>query len=304
MLAVGLIFYGVDRKLFLDSVRAANVNYLLIALVLFFPIQYFSAYRWYFILARLGRVIPFRKILYHSVLGQLSSLVLPGSVSGDLVRLFSVSQTEAERLPLVLSIIIDKVALLLAVATFVLAGAFASGPLSQCPTIHLAALCTVIAVIPVLFMLCVMRGRAGENVLVRLTKGTPLGKRFVLKAVAGSSSLPPISARGVFAVILSAVLLVGAYTAGSYFVALAMHIEINPVDWIAINAIASFVQIFPITAGGLGVREGTFAIILGLYGVSFDRAVAFSLTGFTLGAMLTSLLWVALASVGAEPSSR
>src|SRR5581483_2043987 len=129
-------------------------------------------------------------------------------------------------------------------------------------------------------------------------------RNALLKAVAGSSSLPPISARGVFAVILSAVLLVGAYTAGSYFVALAMHIEINPVDWIAINAIASFVQIFPITAGGLGVREGTFAIILGLYGVSFDRAVAFSLTGFTLGAMLTSLLWVALASVGAEPSSR
>jgi hypothetical protein len=97
-------------------------------------------------------------------------------------------------------------------------------------------------------------------------------------------------------ILVSALLLLSVYTAGGYFVALSMHIEIDPVDWIAINAIVSFVQIFPITLGGIGVREGAFGVILSLYGVSFRQAIIFSLTAFTMGAILTTLLWLALSA--------
>jgi len=104
----------------------------------------------------------------------------------------------------------------------------------------------------------------------------------------------------VFNIIMSAVFLLCFYTAGAYFVALSMHIEINPVDWVAINAIVSFVQIFPLTVGGLGVREGAFGAILSLYGVPFSQAIVCSLTGFALGALFTSLLWLALGSIECE----
>jgi uncharacterized membrane protein YbhN (UPF0104 family) len=102
---------------------------------------------------------------------------------------------------------------------------------------------------------------------------------------------------------ISALFLLLCYASGAYFVALSMHIHINPLDWIAINAIVSFVQIFPVTIGGLGVREGAFGVILSLYGVPFSQAILFSLTAFILATILTALLWLALDFIESETPS-
>jgi hypothetical protein len=73
-----------------------------------------------------------------------------------------------------------------------------------------------------------------------------------------------------------------------------MHIVIDPIEWAAINAIVAFVQIFPITIGGLGVREGVFGAMLSLYAVPLTQSIAFSLISFMLVMVLATLCWLAL----------
>jgi len=302
LIALGLIYHTIDRDLFLKSIWYADIKFLLIAILLFVPIQFLSAYRWYFILCRLDQVVRFRTILHHSLLGQLSSLILPGQVSGDVVRLLSASRGQDEKVPIVLSIVIDKLALLLAVAIFTLVGVVAPGPVSHLRGVHLAALATITVCVPILLVLCRYRKDTRENVVMRFIGRSRFVRDCVFKTVGDFSALPRMRETEILNILSSALLLLCSYTVGAYFVALSMHIQINPVDWIAINAIVSFVQILPITIGGLGVREGAFGLILSPYGVSFSQSIVFSLTGFVLGAISTSVFWLALDLIEFEKS--
>lgn len=296
LIALGLISYTIDRELFWKSIRSADIEFLWIAILLFFPIQFLSAYRWYFILSLLNQLIPFRTVLHHSVFGQLSSLVLPGQVSGDILKLLAASRGQKAKVPIILSVVIDKLALLLGVAIFVILGVFGLGPVSSLMVIHLTAVITIMLAIPVMFVLCQYRKDPRDNKLLRFVARSVFLRDNVLKRIGDLPTLPYIPSKGIIKIIVSALFLLGFHAAGAYFVALSMHIQINPVDWVAINAIVAFVQIFPVTVGGLGIREGTYGMILSLYGVSFSQAVVFSLTGFVLGAILTSLFWLALDS--------
>jgi len=296
-IALALIYYTVDRDLFWRAILSADVTFLLIAIVLFFPIQFLSAYRWYFILSRLDQVIPFWKVLHHSVLGQFSTLILPGQVSGDIVRLLSASRGQKEKVPIIMSVVIDKVALLLGVAIFAFIGIFGFGPVSRLNGVHLTALIVIFLTTSIMVVLCQYRDDPRKNSLIRFLSRLPVIGCYVLKTFRGLRSLPYISITGILKIIVSASFLLNLYAAGAYFVALSLHIAINPIDWVAINAIVAFVQIFPLTVGGLGIREGAFAIMFSLYGIPFSQAVVFSLTGFVLGAVLTSLFWLALDSI-------
>lgn len=304
LVALGVIYHAIDRRVFWDSILSVNPAFLAVAILLFFPIQGISAYRWYFILSSIGEFIPFWTVVYHSVLGQFSALLLPGQVSGDVVKLLSASRGRHQKGPIVLSVVIDKLALLLSVAIFVFAGVFAAGPVSGLAAVHRAALICVVVIMPVFMFSCRYRTREGITAL-RLFRGLPrILEKWLLKIVDNLVTLPQISGAAVAGIILSALGLLCLYSAGAYFIALAMEIRIDVIDWLALNAMVSFVQIFPVTIGGLGIREGTFGILLSLYGVAPGHAVAFSITAFVLGAILTSLSWLGLSLIEhANPSS-
>jgi hypothetical protein len=129
---------------------------------------------------------------------------------------------------------------------------------------------------------------------MRFLGWSPLIQHYLLDPLRDFSNLPSMPVKAVISIIISALVLLCSYVTGAYFVALSMQIEVNPLDWIAINAIVSFVQIFPVTIGGFGVREGAFAVLLSLYGIPFSQAIVFSLTGFILAAILTAFFLLTL----------
>ena len=294
LLLLGFVLHSIDFGLFWKAVWSVDIGLLSVAILLFFPAQFLSAYRWYFVLSHLKKFIPFRSILCHNVLGQLSTFFLPGQISGDVVRILAVTHGQSGKATLALSVIVDKIALLLALATFALGGMLAQGPVSQFTAIYVAALGTVIVILPILLFLCQYRTEHIPNWLVQTAGRSPYLRNYVLSSIAECLSLPQISIRAVCVVQVMGLILLLLYTLGAYFVALSMHIVINPIDWLAINAIVSLVQILPLTLGGLGVREGAFSIILSLYAVPITQAVAFSLTGFILVVILTAFCWLAL----------
>lgn len=293
IVALASIYHAIDWGVFVHVIRTAEFKFICVALVIFFLNQLVSTYRWQFILVRLDQDIPFQALFKHNVLGQMASFVLPGQVSGDVVKILATSRGR-KRAAIALSVIIDKVALLLAVGAFALTGVFAGGPVSHLTKIHVFAVTMILISGLVILVLCQFRNEAARPLLRRILGKWSYIRAYVLKPIEDFMSLPRIADAAVINIIISACVLLFAYTVGAYFIALSVRIQINPVDWLAINAIVSFVQMFPVTVAGLGVREGAFGIILVLYGIPFSQSVVFSLTGFALGAILTSLLWLVL----------
>jgi hypothetical protein len=292
-----LIVLTIDRHLFWRSIWDSDLSLLALAVLFFIPNQLLAAYRWSFILSQLGVAMSFRTVLNHSVLGQLSSFVLPGQLSGEIVKVISASHTRGGTVPILLSVLIDKLAILLAIGIVVLVGMLGRGPVTGLASVKYAAFAVVMTAAPILVALCKHRSIWQSGFLGKWL--TPRLLRDYSEKMRGEMlSSPSISDTALFKIILAAVCLLSCYGAGSYFVALAMRIEIPPLEWVAINAMVLLVQIVPVSIGGLGIREGAFGAILSLYGVSFSHAIGFSLTGFVLSAVLTLLLWLLLSLIG------
>ena len=73
------------------------------------------------------------------------------------------------------------------------------------------------------------------------------------------------------------------------FVALAFKIHLSPLEYLWVFALVSLLLFLPISLAGLGVREGSMIFLLGILGVSSEKALAASLTLFIISIMLGSV---------------
>jgi uncharacterized protein (TIRG00374 family) len=296
ILLLGLVLRSVEPALFWKTIRSADMLLVAVAVILFFPGQLLAAYRWYFLLKRLDLSQPFWSIVRYTILGQLSALFLPGRISGDVVRTIAIAHGQREKAPFALSVIIDKAALLIAVSTFALVGVFGTRVISQFSTVYVAALGLILVAFVLLVFLCRFRNNHIPDWLGRLGRRLPFGHRYVLNV----GSIPRVSFHTIVMLLVLGFGLQLSYTIGSYVMARSMHISINPIDWAAITAIVSLVQILPVTIGGLGVREGVLAGILALYRVPGTQAVALSLTAFAIVSCLIMLSWLIIESASMQ----
>jgi uncharacterized membrane protein YbhN (UPF0104 family) len=69
-----------------------------------------------------------------------------------------------------------------------------------------------------------------------------------------------------------------------FLIGLALHLNIQFIDYFIFIPIVLVIQIIPITINGLGLREGSYIEIFKFYGISPQAAVSFSLVdvGFNL----------------------
>ena len=294
VLLLGAILGSIDLIVFRDTIRAVDVRLMTLAILLFYPVQLLAAYRWYFLLKRLAHSIPFWWVVRHNMLGQFAALLLPGQISGDVVRMIAITSGQEDKGTLVLSVVIDKAALLTATATFALLGTLGSKLLSQFAGVSLTALGLLVIALSVVLLFARYRGDHLSRWLTPLSRKLPSRVSLRLLSIVPEPSAPQLSFRTTFVILLLALSLQLMYTVGSFVMAQAMHIPIHPVDWAAINAVVSIVRVLPLTIGGLGIREGVLIGVLGLYAVPSAQAVAFSLISFVIVAVLTSLGWFML----------
>jgi len=278
-----------------NTVATVEKEPLAIVIALYFVVQFLTAYRWYFILHRLHQLVPFVQILYYSIMGQASALLLPGQLSGDIVKLMAISYDRPGKAAFALSVVVDKLSVLIAIAALALFGTIGWGPVSKLAKLSVGASAILAIVIPCLVVVCRIRTiKLPHHQTVIRSERLLWLCRYPLRVLKESSSLPRLSVGDIIVVVMLALMLQIASTAGAYFVAASVNIRIDPIDWLAINSIISLVQILPLTVGGLGTREGVFGAILGLYAIPITQAVTLSLIGFGLFVILTSLCWFVL----------
>jgi uncharacterized membrane protein YbhN (UPF0104 family) len=224
----------------------------------------------------------------------MSALVLPGQISGDIVKLMAVSHRQSDKSTFVLSLIVDRMSLFLAIATLALLGTLGLGQLSKFVELYVGAIIIVAFLLPSLILVCRYRSAALPAQIRSMSDKCPRFCRYLMRYVANSLSLPRLSVDAVIMIVVLALCLQVVSAAGAYFVAISVNIDISLIDWLVINSIIALVQALPLTVGGLGTREGVFGIILGLYEIPISQAVTVSLIGFSLFASLTVLCWMVL----------
>jgi uncharacterized protein (TIRG00374 family) len=299
ILLVGWLLRSVEPACFWEMIRSIDILLLVMAIGLFFPGQLLAAYRWHFLLKRLEQPQPFWSVVRYTMLGQLAALFLPGRISGDVVRTVAIAHHQHEKATYALSVVIDKTALLIAMATFAILGGIGSRPVSHLVAVQEGALILALVALLTLVFLCRYRGnhilsgfRYHQNRFSFMHRYTPRFARWL--------SLPRVSLHTMLIILVLGFVLQLSYNIGSYIMARSMHITIDPIDWAAINAIVALGQILPLTISGLGIREGLFAQILALYQIPVSQSMAFSLAGFTIMTLVVLLSWFILESVSSR----
>jgi len=113
LFAGGLIYYLVSQdKLDVQAVYNARYNwpYLLAAFSILFSTVFICCFRWHILLTGQDVRISAKKIIYLTFVGLFFSAVLPGAVSGDIIKsAYIAKENPGKKAAVVLTVILDRV---------------------------------------------------------------------------------------------------------------------------------------------------------------------------------------------------
>lgn len=249
-----------------------------------------SALRLHFIAPefRLGVVVRM------TFVGLYYGTVLPGQLTGDLVKAYRMSSTQ--RLPgrAAAVVLVDRA---IALGVLLALGAVAATQVSELPTLLAPLLAGGAGVITL--ALLVATSRVWTTLLGRLSLSPKLGIIGVLagRLAIGLHSVtqhPFRIAANCIAALGFHLLCVGTHL----FIAVALGIDLPVFAWVVVYAAVSILLVLPISIAGIGLREGGYVGMLMLFGVPPFLALSLSLV--LLSFSLLGALAGAVAELGME----
>lgn len=289
-LSAGLLGYLISKvDVAQASATALNANLLLLVLATVqLGLQMFlTALRWKLLARGLGGSLPFRAALRFVWIGTFFSQVLPGSVGGDIVRMWLYWQRCGDRRVAIHSVALERLVMVFVLLLLVLAvqpGLAARGvPLA----IVLSAAIFLTGMVAVLSALVLARGLLAVHnrwSLLRVLLYVAQDVRGVFGNVPRSAALCVLSVAAHLNMAIAA-----------WLIARALGLDISVADSIVLMPVVVLVATLPISVGGWGVRESAAITLFGLVGVSGPDALALSVL-FGLASIVISipgaLLWL------------
>lgn len=276
LIGVGLFIWMVtqlDQERILRSFSTANWWLLTAAFLLLYVIYFFKTWRWHQLIHATGSKVPFMYTWKVCNLGVFFASVTPGKL-GELGRAAYLEQSGMKRLLAIALSIVDRLADIVVIAMLAVG---AVGILFGIPPLLLALLGVVLGL-----WFC----------------GWLLTRQFVIRFL---PFLPYFQKTTVVWRTLGITLLSWlTYYAQTTLIARAIGIDIPIIDLAAVLTIAGIVAIIPIAPSGLGTRDATLVLLLGLYGVSGEQAIALGVLMF-LGILLSGILGLLYWVIGVKP---
>ena len=250
-----------------------------------------SALRWQRVLSAMELPTRIGRLVNASLASQFVSSFLPSTIGGDAVRVTRLSSRgrDGESSPSAptafASVVLDRMSGWLILPLLCLLGLAVNPSLLHLGRSSHAALAlssvTLVALAGTLGIAANPRlgGRfANREGWLRFMGAIHLGIERIRRRPAQAAQVVGVSAAYQLA-------MVGA----SLLACRALDIRIGPTALLAFVPAVAIVQVLPVTIGGLGLREGAFALFLHPLGVSVDRAVALGLALYAIH-LMSSLL--------------
>lgn len=278
-IVLGLLFVNIPLPEVGAVLGTAAVWPLALGLLASFTIQGIVALRLGCLLRGLGASLPLPKLFQVNLATLFYGLFLPGgNITGTAVRYYSLARHEADPQAILIALACDRLVatVTLCVTGFLFALIAAppyDGPLLAVMALAIAGLLMVQAMLFTSLPLPMPRSVA-QALARRLT--ARVGK--IAETLRRARSLPNNTTLLVLA--LGVVIhLIG--TGVCILAAVALDLEVSWLILGWVRAAAIFIAIAPVSISGLGVREGTFVLLLAAVGV--DEAAALGLALLMLG---------------------
>jgi glycosyltransferase 2 family protein len=291
-----LILLQVDFHVILQTISSANLTFIMIAVLLYYPVQLISSYRWYYLLVNINKEIPYLSIIRYHFIGQISTFLLPGQISGDLVRFIGVSSKKPGKLSFAYSILMDKMSFLVALAGFASLGIFGSGAISEMYTIHIFAFSVLIVSLGLLCFIGIFRNTSIIIKFYSVTNNSFI-QNLLSNLIYKVSSVPKLNYKILASLLTFSFVIQLINATGSYLIIRSLGTPIYFLDWAVINAIVAIILVLPITIAGIGVREGLLVYILSMYQISPSQTVSYSVLSMSLIVILITIGFLLLENI-------
>ena len=278
LLLVGFLLWHYHLRSSFRLIGRERASWFAATVALYVAGQVMSAWRWQL----LGRLNGFSNrwldYLAYYFIGMFTNLFVPGLVGGDALRALYLGRRQQRLAPSFASVIADR----------------GIGLLTLFWLAAVAALCTTSVRLPA-SILRVALAAGGISLLVFLA-APPLAKSLSQTKRLSRLLVPllPYLSRPLAltpAIALSAILQLSLAVC-QYLLAIGLGLDIAVGTFVLIVPLANVVASLPVTINGLGMRDASYLVLLGIAGVSKEEAVALSLLYFaaTLAGGFTGIL--------------
>ena len=284
----GLLAYFLSRihiERFFHTFASAKFSYIALALAIYLVAQGISAVRWAALARPIGIKTPFKDILRYYLIGMFFNLFSPGTVGGDVSRVYYLVRDEQAHakgrgvttVHAAMSVLMDR-----AIGMVMLVWLGAAG-LLLFPAYPIPA---TVRTVTLLLALAFLVGALSVPLLRRLLPED--GHQLVVKLrLALRSYRTQWRALGAATLLSVVVHLIQAWM----HVAMGRALDLDlPFSFciIVYPLVGTFAAI-PISVNGLGLREGGYVFLLAVIGIGTEKGVAFGILLFLIVA-LDSLL--------------
>ncbi|OQB19194.1 MAG: bifunctional 3-demethylubiquinone-9 3-methyltransferase/ 2-octaprenyl-6-hydroxy phenol methylase [Parcubacteria group bacterium ADurb.Bin192] len=260
----GILLFFIRRvplESFLFDVKNANPFYLVPYTIFTISGIWFAGKRWKTALEILGIHTPMKDVIVANGYAFLYSMILPGQILGESLKLLHISAIKENKVVLGASFLIDKLFGIL-------------------PLLILAPIATLmIHELPINLVVSILLFCALSIILIFFAFTFPapnlLAKNNLIKKIDTLRSVFSPKKKNFWLLVLYGFLNILSIFAGLSFLALGLHID-NFYTVIIAFSIASIISILPITIAGIGVREGAFISIFAFSGLSASSAILIS----------------------------
>lgn len=279
------LLYRMDYEETVSLLRHTSAWSVLFPLALYAIVPVVKAYRWQMLCKCKEIEAPFSRCLSLTLIGLFVGHFLPGSVSGDISRIYGLSRSSKEPIQTTSSVIVERLTgfvTLLLVSALGLCGGVTDGRI----LLGLVLFCALLLVfsMPLLarylgitmpFMDAIV-GRVGfvrkiDQVYASIYDYKD-HKLVIAKTLALSIVFPLIT------------------STSNYLVSKALGLDVPLIRFVAYTPIIQLVTMLPISIGGLGVREGLYVFFFRPYGMTESAAMSI--------AVITRLLLFSVSAVG------
>lgn len=284
------LIYSIGLNKIVLAFLRVNPFYIVFYLVLFVPLLFLQAFKWFYLMEKQGLKVKFFDAFKLNIIGVFFSFITPGKI-GSLIKIFYFKEnTGKSSYKSFSSVLIDKFMDLASVFFIAFLG-----------TIFLSKIFYGLFFVVLLLIMCFAllfyilfskkRTRFFLGWIYRFLLPKNL-KKLGKKSFNAFYERLPKKRFILVNFILSLVAWLLIYFQG-FVMAKAFGVKISFFEFISIDSIATIVSLIPVTISGLGTKELTLVGLFSFFNVPAENVVLFSLTAFVLSVALFSFLgWI------------
>ncbi len=301
LLLLAYVARQIDWRAGLSLMPRANLVLMALAVILLTLERIVSVLKWFLLLRARGGRISFGRLLIINYVGGFWGLILPSSVSADIVRGYYLARTSAGLALTVTSMFMDRVLSGLALLSLAALGGWLAG--NRFGFVHHRAVIALgLGLAGLALALLTRPAVLGwlERVIAQRGGQRPLQQRLRawLQFCLEYRRYRGLLARTFGLSILMQVIRVLVF----YLVAEAFQVHIPMLYYLLFTPIITVLIMLPVAFGGIGIREGSFVAFFTLVGVGSADAFVISFTVSLLTILTTAVGGVIyLCDKGAQP---